>query len=149
MYYHKNRRLELDDEYCDVPEWSNAQKDVFVKSIEELFDRDGTIFSAFDEQRLVGMATLDTRFLGVHKDLLNLSGLWVTKDYRKQSVATKLIEMIKEKAREDGAKGLYVSSTESKNTVEFYMRRGFVLTKFVDQALFAKEPKDIHMEMYF
>jgi hypothetical protein len=50
------------------------------------------------------------------------------------------------KARELGARRLYISSTPSENTVRFYLRRGCRVTDDVDAALFKLEPKDIHLE---
>jgi len=46
-----------------------------------------------------------------------------------------------------GANRLYISSSESKNTVEFYRSLGCELVSEVDWELFALEPKDIHMEL--
>jgi N-acetylglutamate synthase-like GNAT family acetyltransferase len=54
---------------------------------------------------------------------------------------------MKNKARDLGAKKLYVSATPSLNTITFYQNRGFKLTKDVNQELFEKEPEDIHMEL--
>ena len=50
------------------------------------------------------------------------------------------------RARELGARRLYISSTPSENTVRFYLRRGARVTNEVDAALFALEPEDIHLE---
>jgi hypothetical protein len=50
------------------------------------------------------------------------------------------------KARELGARRLYISATPSENTVRFYLRRGCRVTDDVDAALFALEPEDIHLE---
>ena len=54
--------------------------------------------------------------------------------------------MLKEKAKQSGAKKLYVSAAPSKNTVDFYRGVGFDLTTPIKE-LFEAEPKDIHMAM--
>jgi N-acetylglutamate synthase-like GNAT family acetyltransferase len=57
------------------------------------------------------------------------------------------LERAAARARELGAQRLYVSATESENTVDFYLRRGCRLAEEVDPALFALEPNDIHLEL--
>jgi len=50
------------------------------------------------------------------------------------------------KAKELGAKRLYISATPSENTVNFYRYLGCVVTGEIDQELFDLEPDDIHLE---
>jgi hypothetical protein len=49
------------------------------------------------------------------------------------------------RARELGARQLYVSATPSENTVRFYLRLGCRVTDDVDATLFNLEPEDIHL----
>lgn len=146
-YYFRNGGLELVDEYIDVPEWTDKKKEQFISEFKELSSQGGMVFGAFEGSHLAGMAVLDTRFMGQNMDQLNLNGLWVSRDFRKKGVASGLIDHVKKIATELGAKSLYVSATESYNTVNFYMHRGFKLAKKVDKRLYAKEPMDIHMVM--
>lgn len=88
---------------------------------------------------------MDNEFIGRNKDQLNLTGLWVSKQYRKMGIGKALVELVKNKAREMGARKLYVSATPSQNTVKFYMNRGFRLAKEINEKLFELEPEDIHM----
>lgn len=60
-------------------------------------------------------------------------------------VGKTLVELVKKKAKEMGAKKLYVSATPSKNTVHFYLNRGFDLAEEVNERLYELEPEDIHM----
>jgi N-acetylglutamate synthase-like GNAT family acetyltransferase len=57
-----------------------------------------------------------------------------------------LFEKAVAKARELGARRLYISSTPSENTVRFYLLRGARLADDLDAALFELEPEDIHLE---
>ncbi len=52
-----------------------------------------------------------------------------------------------EKAKELGAKKLYISATPSKNTVNFYMHLGCNLASEINPELYQLEPDDIHLEM--
>ena len=48
-----------------------------------------------------------------------------------------------------GAKGFYISSIPSENTVHFYQHPGCELIAKPDPALFALEPEDIHFVYFF
>ena len=102
---------------------------------------------AFDNERLVAVAILDSRFIGNPEDQLQLKFLHVSRSFRKQGLGSKLFELAKLAARQKGAKRLYISATRSENTVNFYMRLGCTLVKEPDPELFALEPVDIHLEM--
>lgn len=145
IYYHRDGKLVLEDEYYDVPEWTPPTKQEFIDTFNELDQRGGFVYGVFDDETLAGMGTLDVKFIGKNKDQLQLAGLWVTEKYRKRGVAIMLVEHMKNKAKLLGAKTLYVSATPSLNTITFYQNRGFVLTKELDKKLFEKEPEDIHM----
>lgn len=146
IYYYKEGKLELVKEFCEIKKWSHEQEQIHISSLNDIYDRGGIIFGAFDESNIIGIISLDNEFFGRNKDQLNLAGLWVSKHYRKMGVGKTLVELGKEKAKEMGAKKLYVSATPSHNTVNFYMNRGFELAKEVIEKLYELEPEDIHME---
>jgi len=58
----------------------------------------------------------------------------------------RLFEVAVDRARELGARRLYVSSIPSENTVGFYLHLGCRVTDDVDPGLFEMEPDDIHLE---
>ncbi len=78
--------------------------------------------------------------------MLQLKFLHVSRDCRGQGTGTKLFHIAVEKAKELGARKLYISATPSENTVNYYMRLGCVLATEIDPELFALEPEDIHLE---
>jgi len=149
IYYHRRGQLVLEQEYHDVPPWSTGQQDAFIGHIRQLHEDGGTVIGAWDASVLVGMITLGRRLMGDRQDLLNVNGLWVSREYRRRGVASTLMALLTSEATSRGAKGLYVSATPSKNTVEFYMRQGFELAETVDPQLFELEPEDIHMVTRF
>jgi predicted N-acetyltransferase YhbS len=95
---------------------------------------------------MVGVAVLESKFIGKGKNHLQLKFLHVSRSCRKQGVGKTLFEMAARRARKLGAKKLYISATPSENTVNFYMRLGCVLAKEMDPELFELEPEDIHLE---
>jgi ribosomal protein S18 acetylase RimI-like enzyme len=97
--------------------------------------------------RLIGIAVLDGRRIGINLDTLDMYFLHTSNGYRRRGVGEELVRLVRDRATELGARRLYVSSTPSANSVNFYQRRGFGLASEVDPELFALEPDDIHMEM--
>jgi predicted N-acetyltransferase YhbS len=126
--------------------WPPGEAALYTPLLLECFDGGGWFYGLFDEPRLIGAVILENKFIGSHKDLLQLKFLHVSSAYRKQGLGDRLYELAKDKARLLGAKGLYISATPSENTVNFYLRRGCVLTKEPDPQLFQLEPEDIHLE---
>ena len=145
-YYTKDNKLELKKVNWNVPEWTDDQKAMFHQTLLDLHQKGGSIIGAFDEDNIAGIISLDHKFFGRNMGHLNLSGLWVSQPYRNQGVGRHLVNLVKQKAKNLGAKLLYVSATSSKKTVEFYMSCGFQLAKEIDQKLFELEPEDTHME---
>jgi GNAT superfamily N-acetyltransferase len=110
-----------------------------------LFDRGGVIYGAFFGDRVVGFMSLDSRpVCGMHDRLL-LDTLHIDRNFRGRGLGCALLEHARSIAREMGATSLYVSAKPSKHTVEFYMRRGFVLADEYDPEQLAHYPEDIPM----
>ncbi len=147
IYHMRDGALVLEDEPCDVPDWSPADKEKHVGRLRELAAKGATFLGAFAGQALVGLAVLDHGWIGEPRDQLDLAQLYVSRGFRDQGVGRALTDRLKEKARALGAKRLYVSATPSEHTVRFYRGIGFELARVVDPALFAREPEDIHMEL--
>lgn len=147
IYYFREGKLDLMKEHCEIGEWSVEEKQTHLSSLQKLFERGGFIFGAFENSNTIGIIALDNEFIGIDKDQLNLAGLWVSNQYRKIGVGKTLVELVKTKAIELGAKKLYLSATPSLNTVTFYMNRGFELAKEINEELCELEPEDIHMEL--
>ena len=145
IYYFTEGKLELVKEFYKVSKWSNEEVDLHIISLNDIYNRGGFIFGAFDVSDIAGIVLLDSQFIGRNKDQLNLAGLWVSKQYRQKGVGKTLVELVKEKALAIGAKKLYVSATPSQNTVDFYMKQGFELAGEINQRLYELEPEDIHM----
>jgi predicted N-acetyltransferase YhbS len=112
----------------------------------DCYDRGGTFWGAFEDDKLVGVAILENKFIGAQQDTLQLKFLHVSRDYRKQGLGKTLFNLAVEKAKTLGAKKLYISATPSEKTVNYYLQLGCVLAKEIDPELFALEPDDIHLE---
>jgi len=146
IYYPENSGLVLKPEHYDMTGWPRGEAELYTPLLLECFDRGGWFYGLFDDDKLIGIAIVDNKFIGPRKDLLQLKFLHVSCAYRKQGLGQKLFELAKAEARARGAKGFYISATPSENTINFYLRLGSVRTADPDPELFELEPEDIHLE---
>ena len=146
IYRFENGILVLRPEHHEMHGWPPGEAQKYTPILLDCFDRGGWFYGLFDSAQPIGAVVLDSKYLGAHKDQLQLSFLHVSNSYRNQGLGRQLFELARTTARERGAKRLYISATESENTVNFYTRLGCVLAKQLDRELFALEPKDIHLQ---
>jgi len=146
IYRHRDGALELEDNFWDGNGWPGWGDD-HRQRLDACLANDGVAWGAFDRERMVGIAALDGRRISANLDRLDLYFLHVTNGYRGTGIGHRLIDLAIDRARDLGARSLYVSATPSLNTVTFYQRRGFTLASEVDPALYALAPEDIHMEI--
>ena len=146
VYYHENGELVLKPEHYIMTGWPPGRSEHYTPFLFDCFDRGGWFYGLFDNGRLIGVAILENKFIGAKKDQLQLKFLHVSQAYRGQGFGKKMFLLASEKARQWGAKQLYISATPSEHTVNFYQRLGCVVTQELDPELFAQEPEDIHLE---
>jgi predicted N-acetyltransferase YhbS len=146
VYRRQDGQLVLEARYIDVRGWPPGEPEHYGPILLDCFDHGGTFYGAFDGETLVGATVLESRFIGREKDQLQLKFLHVSRRHRRAGLGRTLFEKAAARARELGARRLYISSTPSENTVRFYLRRGCRVTDDVDADLFKLEPEDIHLE---
>jgi GNAT superfamily N-acetyltransferase len=104
-------------------------------------------FGAFVGETLVGLCVLALQLRGAQGNRLQMSGLWVSRPFRRWGIGRYLVTLAANAARIRGAEYLYISGTPSLNTVRFYQSLGCTLTAEVDAELYAQEPEDIHFDL--
>lgn len=139
--------LVLHPEHHDVRGWPAGTPEREGPALLDCFDRGGACWGAFDGETLVGVAVLESRFIGAQRDRLQLKFLHVSQRCRRTGVGGALLDAARARARALGARALYVSATPSENTVHFYLGRGARLATEIDADLFAREPEDVHLEL--
>jgi GNAT superfamily N-acetyltransferase len=75
-----------------------------------------------------------------------LAYLYVTDGRRGEGVGAKLTDELERLAREAGSHSIVVSATPSRNTVDFYRRRGYEPMAEPLPELYELEPDDVHLE---
>ncbi|MGM0641138.1 MAG: GNAT family N-acetyltransferase [Thermotogota bacterium] len=151
VYYHENGKLVLrNEDYGATNEWWQ-QEEVphIIPRIKKIFDNNGLVYGAFNKGKLVGISAVENRFLKDHNELMNLDVLYVTSKIRGKRIGSRLLKKAKDFAKSKGAKGLYISATPSKHTVNFYFKNGAKLVDDTNDRLFKREPEDIHLVLYF
>lgn len=146
VYYLEDGRLVLKPEHFDMPGWPPGEADHYTPILLDCFDRGGWFHGLFEGDRLIALAVIDNKFVGLHKDLLQLKDLYVGNGHRDRGFGRRLFELAKAEAGARGARGLYISATPSEHTINFYLHLGCVPTRNPDPDLLALEPEDIHME---
>jgi len=146
IYILQDGILVLKPDYFDIRGWSSGEAELYTPILLDCYDRSGTFWGAFENDVLIGVAILESKFIGTQQDTLQLKFLHVSHDVRKQGLGSRLFNMTVEKAKTLGAKKLYISATPSENTINYYLRLGCVLATEIDPELFALEPEDIHLE---
>jgi ribosomal protein S18 acetylase RimI-like enzyme len=147
-YVCRDGTLEAEDVDWHVPRWFNDDHpehsvQANVGAWKPLLDEHGgTMLGAFDGGLLVGIAICRP---DLTEDTAQLAVLHVSKDYRRQGIATQLAAESVRLAQEAGAKQMYVSATPSQSAVGFYQSQGFGLVDTPHPMLYALEPEDIHM----
>lgn len=131
----------------EIPSWdpfgagpySVAHEIAFCRRI---VDRGGTFLGAFVEDRVAGLAVIETAF---EPGLAWLAFLYVSRPYRRRGVASALWKAAVVIAQDSGAQAMYISAIPTGSAVGFYLSRGCVLADPVHPELSALEPDDIHL----
>ncbi|MHB0857679.1 MAG: GNAT family N-acetyltransferase [Anaerolineae bacterium] len=133
-----------------VPAWDEAGVRTRIQRLEKVVREGGCVWGAFVDDvagfdRLVGLAVLSGPFLLDDRGLLELVQLHVSNGYRRQGIATVLMVEVLRAAKERGARGLYISASDTDSAQGFYASLRALPTDRVDPERFAHEPTDIHM----
>ena len=131
--------------HFDMLGWPEGEAEENARVLEKCWRSCGWLHGLFDGETLVAAVVVDNQV--IHNQGLKmrqLKFLHISRDWRGQGLGGRLFALACEHGREVGAEALYVSATESRNTVEFYQRQGCRLLVQPDPELFALEPHDIH-----
>ena len=142
---HRDGALVREPHPQDVPGWPDGEPEHYAPLLRDCRDHGGSAWGAFADERLVGAAVLEARFIGRVHDRLQLKFLHVSRSERGTGLGRALFDIAADHARGAGARGLYVSATPTGNTIDFYLRLGCRVADDVDPDLFALEPEDIHL----
>ena len=105
-------------------------------------DQGCVLLGALHENLLVGIAVVRSE---LHGEMAQLAFLHVSREFRRQGIAQKLMDEACQIARSAGARRMYISAVPSDSAVGFYLFQRCELADPVDPELYALEPEDIHL----
>ena len=141
----------IDNDWKLVPNvyednWSQVQCREIAEDVVHRINLDQTGFGAFDDERIIGFATVSHRIFGAAARYVQLVCFQISEKYRRQGIGRKLFSMACEEARQLGADKLYISAHSSKESQAAYRALGCTPAEEVNQELAAAEPFDVQME---
>ena len=117
--------------------------DRFIKTIQD----GGKAFGCFDDDTLVGYATIGSKVFGQKERYVLLDQLFVSSHYRNKGIGRRLVVLCAEQARLFGAEKIYVCAGSSEDTISFYKKLGSRAATEIDKELFEEDPNDIQLEL--
>lgn len=129
-----------------IDDWTEADYVFLVKCLKRTAETGGAVFGAFLGERLKGFASLESGFFGGENKYLDLSSIHVSEDMRGKGIGRRLFAEIKARAKEMGAKKLYISAHSAVESQRFYQAMGCAEAKEYCAAHVEKEPFDCQLE---
>ncbi len=131
----------------DSPAWESAGHgehsiEAKVRELRRYVGLGGTAVGALAAGRLVGVGVVVPN---LRPGIAQLAFLHVSAPWRAAGIGSRLSAQLDDIARSAGSTEMVVSATPSRNTVDFYMGRGFVPTPEPLNELLELEPEDVHM----
>ncbi|MDL2287037.1 GNAT family N-acetyltransferase [Eubacteriales bacterium OttesenSCG-928-G02] len=135
----------VDNHFID--DWDEAKKkELAIVYLPGTIERGGTVFGAYDGEKLIGFFALAGNFIGSQKQYLRLISLQVSHEYRHKGIGKKLFSLCVDAAIKYEAEKLYISAHSSQESQAFYRAMRCVDTEEIIPELFEAEPFDVHME---
>lgn len=132
-----------------IGRWSAERVDEYIDHFAHTLEGGGVAFGVDMDTSLAGIAILSSQPVESDHSLLELEFLHVSRPHRGRGIGRLLFETAVKAASRRGARGLYVTATPSRPTVDFYLSRGARLAIRPDPARLAAEPDDVHLILAF
>ncbi|MBS4191940.1 GNAT family N-acetyltransferase [Bacillus sp. FJAT-49705] len=126
--------------------WDHEKKNQVILELKNCVLSNGTVIGAFSDRNLIGFANVEDELFGKNKEYLELSYIHVSNEYRNYGIGKKLFQICCEKAKQMGAKKLYIAAHPSVETQHFYKAVGCTHALEINQKILNKEPLDIQLE---
>jgi N-acetylglutamate synthase-like GNAT family acetyltransferase len=129
-----------------IENWDKNKIEQVINEFPKIINDGGYVFGAYDNNKLIGFATLINRKFGSKNQYIQLDNMQVSFGYRNKGIGKRLFELCIKKAKEIGIEKIYISANSSEETQKFYMGVGCKDADEINKELFEKEPFDRHME---
>ncbi len=129
-----------------IDDWSQEDYAFLVSCLQNTVRTGGLVLGAFVDGRLKGFTSVEPGLFGKNQEYLDLSSIHVSEELRGQGVGRELIRRVKEWAKAQGARKLYISAHSAAETQAFYKAMGCVEAEEYNMAHAEKEPFDCQLE---
>ena len=117
-----------------------------LNRFKETLKNGGTAFGCFEENRLIGYATVDRELIGERERYALLDQLFVSQNQRGKGIGKALFYLCAKQAKEYGAEKLFLCAGSAENTIAFYHKLGCVVAAEKNEKLYEEDPRDIQLE---
>ena len=133
-------------EVAFTEQWGSDEYEFLTQCLQNTVRQEGAVFGAFDDEELIGFASLEGQFWGSQNQYLQLSSIHTSFGKRGSGIGKKLFSLVCHKAKQRGAEKLYISAHSSEETQAFYKTLGCVEAAEYNDDLVSKEPFDCQLE---
>ena len=129
-----------------VEDWDISKRRSIAGEITDCINGHGFAYGAFSENKVVGYICVSGKPFGSEKQYIELTLFHVSEPYRRMGIGRELFRLACDKARQRGAKKLYISAHSSRESQCAYRRLGCVEAEEINSEIAENEPFDIQME---
>lgn len=131
---------------CYTETWDISERRKTAQKIISALRRGATSIAAVIDDLIIGFALLSNRFYGKENQYVDLEEFYVSEPFRRNGIGKTLFEKICLKAKNLGAKKLYISAHSAEESIAAYKKYGCVTAQEPDAAHIEKEPFDLQLE---
>ena len=126
--------------------WDSKDIAYLVKCLKSTLATGGTVYGAFKKGVLAGFSSVENEFFGERREYLQLSSIHVSNQHRGKGIGRELFRLSAERAKQRGAKKLYISAHPSEESQAFYKAISCLEANEYNQRLAVRKPFDCQME---
>ena len=129
-----------------IDDWDIEKRRGFARYLQEVAALGGIVYTAFDNQRCIGFASVEPQPFGSKGQYRELTTCHVDRRWRGQGIGRALFRCVCQAANTRGAVKLYIGSHPSIETQSFYRSMGCTVAREINPAILTREPLDIQLE---
>jgi len=127
------------------PDFPNGY-DNHLAALRDTFETSGIVLGAFDNDRLVGFISINSKIFGKINKYVLLDQLFVSCECRKKGIGKTLFSLAAKEAKLWNAEKFYICAGSAEETISFYFAIGCEEAEEINQALYEDDPRDYQLE---
>lgn len=127
-------------------DWDLEKRREMARTIVDGIHSGGFGFGAFHEGKIIGYIFITGEFWGSQQQYTELKLYHISAPYRRMGIGRELFRLGTAQARAIGARKLYISANNSRESQEAYRKLGCVYAEEINRECVEREPFDVQME---